>query len=631
MIKTKNFNDFSDYNYEQLYNFDFMYNEIKKFIENGGDIDLPVLKNSYRLELMTFKDFCNSEESLGNVFLNKIMSLNGKDKYFEFKIENNKVIENKYNNLEYMNRNFDAFSQDIINSFKTLVNKINDGKNYDFISYDNNELKTNPILKILRALEFNPKLLDIALNNKEFKVLFEKHFDTSEKQLKIIFKGEEYNKLAVIYSHDIMPEILDNYSRENILEEWVRFGNLEILRKASLDTNFQEHFKPELFLSANSKETVEFLLSFDLSPINKNIVNEYDNIVFLNINKPLEVIDSILNSCPKDFVFENSKKLYRIFFEYLKEDKIDLLINKYNFDLKVIDPYEAISKISNLSLEQVENKLKSWFDLGADPSNCYNFVSKKISDRDTKLMSYLKKKNLIDIYCPEALRAFFKSNNTQKTRDFFSKIEESHLTKYTKSGIPVWFTIKNIEDQKFLKLVKNKNQLSKDNCSWLFYKIKSNDFKDINISWFEKGYKFNTCGKNEIGNILHNMFTEVLYNNNSNLNDFLNNCDIDYKNMLLEKNKEGKYPLEILFNNYFSQRNNYYNNYNTKSFINNLFISLLNKNELPLTQIINGISLDNIIESEFDSKEIKDALVESRRLQLENSLDDKLERKKIKI
>lgn len=643
MIQTISYNDFSKYDYISMHNLDFMLEEMKQFVNEGGNLNLDVFNREKRV--VKFVDFIKDIFNESHVHvLEQILKNNWIDNPFNFVIENNHITDNKLYNMNWLQNNYDSFKNLILESLENLAKDTNSIhlEHYSAIKdYEDspiiNKIKS-PLFYIAEQLDHKPEIWNIFLKYNSQVKEFMKDYLKNPLKIQRFFnihndKINNSDLANIFYKHGIITDYLNKNTESSyeLISSAISTNDLESLKKLSKNFNFSEIEKTQELTgafvgSAQDPEVVKLLLDnncfFSGQWKGKNSDKEFS----LAINSYIdpETLDAIL-SHPKvngiDLIEKHTDAFYHKIF--LKDNNngnskfknIKLLVEKYKFPLQ----HKEMLKIAH------EEDQMAWFiKNGADPRQCEEFITKIINRRDKSTLSKYKKEGLINPYSPDMLYAGAAATSTTKMfTDYFGKANAEQWSYLTKDGLPAWW---GIADQGLFSVAKynitNYNQLSSKGQSWLNHLTKNivtkyggHDSQSVikKLKVAKDCLKRNQheqiigiCTPGNFNNFLHNIFKFDSHRKESVdeklVNFVFENVNTDFKALLEQKNSEGIYPLEYFF--MLSDSGKKFLNYSSTE---EALISVINhmQEDFPFEQMIKGKSVLSLLEENLKPENYK--------------------------
>lgn len=503
---------------------------------------------------------------------------------FSLDKKNKTITEKNGYGLDWMKKNYNKFSDIINESIKKLLNElpnnindINDiklnGFNYDGILVQRN-IDLNPLYKI--ASEINSK--------KVYELIFEKTPDIKKEWLKLDKYGnprfisiiEHYNdnikkeELEILFfNHDIIKDYLYKLENSENLHKIINYASYsnnidflkEVLQKINLEEMEKNKYSYDLSLSkATTIEVANLLLE------NNAVVEQYIqtnnqnknycvNLLLSDELKNFDIFNAIVEKYPKykNEILKNTESFYKLI-EKKDIDFIKKFIKKYNFPLEKFDMLNLAFK------KKIENNLfYEWvIKNGADTRNCMNFCHSIVTAREEGLkeLRSLNKSGLIVSKSPDIIYGILFNNPTKSFLNYYDKLTDIDLEKYTKDDIPVWWAAKQINELNFvLSRIKNPTQTSQNNKPYFFFILerelqerKSGKTSDLLKLQFMKIYKLNNDFKYDLdyvdqnGNNFLHFYTK--------LEKYGKEClDVDLIDFFVKNSKQNPYE-------YFSKKNN---------------------------------------------------------------------------
>lgn len=607
-MKTVQYNDISEYSHEQINNFYFMLEEFKKFVQNGGNLNLDV-KTQYNNNIIPFDEWFKSRYSENPEYLNILIKENLILNPFTFIVDHKtlQIKDSPKYGLYWMKNNFDIYKENILEAIKNLSIEIQDwdlyenifitkriprnildlneiendnGKklpSYIYLDYSNKEKQEayrHPLVTIALFLDNADVYETILQTNQKYKKLFKNK--NSQYFLKSLMNSG-YNQTksinAILYKHGINNEIyhteeyINTHSFAECISQLISFNELQTLKNNIKHINFEKlegSLQNNFLKLSQTKEMTEFLINNNAiiyGEVFNNLTEKTTTInSFKEINN-IEVFELVIEKSPeyKKMITEEPITFYKLF----KDDynnkitfqKLKLITEKYNFPLEKIEIFELADNVD------IFETLPWFLENGADPRKCRSFISKCSTQRadGLKKLKALKKQELFNSYYPDPI---YNLLSTAVTKDFFTWLDKAPIeqfSRYTIYGEPAWWGFNNTHGfNLILKKIEDFNQLSNKGYSLLFNMVKKNPKRtyspdydpyvclDKLVSKNKKPFKIS--GQDEKGN---NIFHYLL-----NYNEYTRkNIDEKYLEhilsspeqtgeLLTQKNKEGVFPLE---------------------------------------------------------------------------------------
>lgn len=662
MITTKTYNNFSSYTWEQRSNKEFMFNEMKAFVEAGGSLSHDVIYKESKL--ISFSDYIKENFSVD--FMDKLVDNNLVDNPFSFILKKDEklITERVGNGLIWMRNNYDHFKKQIVNSVVN-ISKLTNGvelNNYSQINYDGiyvDNKSMHPLFHIANTLENHEEIWEAILDNNKDIHLYLKNFllenENSEVILKRIFNNNNNSLINIFYKHDL----IDNYIDKNphvvydMVSNSIHSNDLEIFNKLSTQYDIlkieKEHSSYDSFLSkASTPEMAEMILKAGCFSIGvwegkqeKNQQEKFHYSLSKKMNR--ETLSFIINYIDKDLVKNNHTYFFNNFIKNVENlDTIKLLIEKHSFPIEKYDMLKIGQKVSS-DISSVDT-IKWFLENGADPRICNDFIDTIVYQREEgkKCLVQYRKEGLIDPFSSDMVYAIASSKDLKKVFiNYYEKITSEQLARPNKEGVPAWFGVKS---QEFFTIIKHKvedyNQLSIKGDAWINYLLEPKkavkDRDSVILKWLEKakesvvrkgGNKLSgSISTDRDGNFLHDLFFLAKHQKEDIkkelVNFIFNNVDADFVKLLNEKKSNGEYPLSNFFF-YSDKSENQSNNWNNISTLDYLIESL--GKDFPFEQEINGSLVIDLLSQKYGDEKYK---VQYLNYKLNNVLQPKGEKSK---
>ena len=656
MIKTIPYNDFTAYGWQERQDHEFMFQEMKNFVDAGGDLSYAVMGEDNKL--INFADYIKSRFDVA--FMDRLMDNGLVQSPFSFILKKSEkyITEDKKYGLRWMNSNFKEFDKQIISSIKEIAKKI-DGveiTHYSQVDYSGdyqNHKKTHPLYHIASQLENNTEVWETILeNNKEIHI-YMKEFLKKKEHFEGLFNAtwEIRNpELAnLFYKHNLIDDYFkkNNKSIYDMVSSAIYHNELEVFDKLSKNFDLIEIEKEkniyEVFLrKVRTPEMAEAVLKVGCFSVGKWKGKEKTNETSYALDEHMDgdTISAIVNYIDKNLVSEHHLYFYNLFIkERANLDTVKVLVEKHNFPVEKYDMLQVGQKISHhfSSFESVKWLLEH----GADPRNCKEFVDTLIAQREDgkKALGLYKREGLLDTFSADMIYAMSNSQDMKKIFiTYYDKVTSEQLARTTKSGEPAWF---GVNSQEFFTLIKNKienyNQLSSKGDAWVnslfHHRIKSKDSASTTISWLDKakeniikngGTKISGAVSPENNkNFLHSLLYLSEYGKTDSDTELVKyvfeNVEADFVKLINQKDNNGKYPLHNFFFYDDGKRNEktQWNNKNTLVFL----AKTLGK-DFPFEQEINGQKVIELLEK-YDSNLFREAYLGYRAEKLSQMLPEK--------
>ncbi|MBC7474423.1 MAG: hypothetical protein H7263_09040 [Candidatus Sericytochromatia bacterium] len=557
---------------------------------SGTDFSLPVITPK---GILSFTDYIIGNTSLnfyGKAVKNKLVQNS-----YAFKIKDGAVIEHEVYNLKWMKNNFTSHKELILNAIECLAKELNTNPANKFIGniYSNKTYTVDdvpPLMHVINNVGNNrfsyhenakAEIWDIALtHNIEIKDYL-KSLLSNNIQIKRMLECPrhdtqfEFNGMpALLYHHEFLDSYIESNPAESlaIIYTAISKNYLKDVKKLIPIYQRSHNLSPEnnyaMLHKARTPEMANLLMENGFSMYNYKPHYDYPEkkelLLSLCDEMNVETIDAILSFKPshQEMMIKNAELVFKEFFDLNKYDK-NLKLQTFEKMKLLVEHQFPLEQFDMLHVGFLLNKKKTsysqWFiEHGANSAHCENFV--RVLKQDNNFQKLLEKySEIIDIKAPDFLCEIVRNiqYQNQSVKEYCKTISQEDLLKPTEKGGYVWWgldtnskTFTQFMHQSEDKL-KIKNSFASDKDSWIAHLVLSDNF-DRGLGFLEqyKNLFFSSDEKYPFKmqtseNILHKLF--IGDTTSSNLNFFLNETDIDVKELLQEKNKEGQTPLEKLF------------------------------------------------------------------------------------
>lgn len=490
MIKTVQYNDFSEISIDVLYDKKLLIEELKNFHKNNGNLNYDIKADSYEKLVPAEKwmrERLKDPEIINDFFENGYL-----ESPFKWHIEDNKIIENPLYGGYWFRDNKDFYVDYMNNGMTELLTTLSqeniEPNAYIETNYNKQLTEINyqhPIIYLANKLG-NHKIYDLIFTMKpEYKKLWLENSFYKKNQPNYIYSiglnqsGIINSEIAkVFYEHNIIKDFLHHPENiehlMSIIKAAITENDIDFVKKYINDWDIPTIEKNQersyCFLSgAKSKEMAEILLkqgAFVMGQLKPT--DKYETTIFPSENfKNQEVIKTILNFKEeyRDIVVTNSKAVFDRYFNSANDELIKMFINEYNFPVK---KYDLLVVGRNMhGTDGINWALK----LGADIRNCNDLITACIRAREDGL-SFLKKvhkEGSFNAFQPDSIHNVLQGNPTKIFYTWLSKASREDFTGYTKEGNPAWWTT-NLSSIEFIKTkVKDFNQLSEKGNNFFHY------------------------------------------------------------------------------------------------------------------------------------------------------------------
>lgn len=658
MIKTIPYNDFTAYGWKERQDQELMFQEMKKFVDSGGDLSFQVMDDGNKL--INFADYIKSKFS--PEFMDRLMNNKLVQSPFSFILKKNEkyITEDKKYGLRWMKNNYKEFEKQIIGAVKDISQKTNglDLDYYSQVDYDgdyNLNKNTHPLYHIASELENKLHVWETILENNSDMHQYMKKFLSKKENFDTLFEAmwgdiRKPELANLFYKKNIIDKYIDknNSNLHNMISSAIGHNDLESIHKFIKNFNLpkieKEKNSHDAFLKeSRSPEMADVLLKagcFSIGVWNgKNSDNSKGISYSIDEYMEVDTLSVIINHIDKNLVVKHHEYFYNTFIkERANLDTVKFLVEKYNFPLEKYDMLQAGHKIGS-GFSSFES-IKWLLEHGADPRNCKKFVETITTQREDgkKSLGQYKKEGLLDPFSSDMIHAMANNREMKKIfTNYYEKVTPEQLARLTKDGSPAWF---GVNSQEFFTIIKNKiedyNQLSLKGNAWVNYlfhhRNKTRDSDSVTLNWLEKaresivkkgGEKLSgAVSPNCERNFLHGLFYlsehGKTYGNTDLVKFVFKNVDANFVELINKKDNKEQYPLH----NFFF----YDNGTPTKIVSNNLHTLTYLANTLgkdfPFEQEINGKPVIELLEK-YDSSVFKEAFLSYRADKLSKLLPEK--------
>ncbi len=602
MIKTNLYNDFSDFSWEQKRDFDFLMNSILEFHTNGGDLSLPVKIGSSidSFSLVSLDSFIKENIDEHVKFNEQLIKKGVLPGFCDFTYDKktNTIIENKQHPISWMRSNFNDYSEIILASIQRLLNQLpNDYNQVKTLTGVDFYQKETILASTESVRSFNP-IFFIAEQLKEssvYELIFKKYPTIKQEWMKADPRKDDKPiflssidsthsdirnpELGIFFfKNEIGQDYFSDPQNSNKAHDLIKYASYSgdkdflnlILPKVNLSEIEKGLYDYELSISkAKDKETIKILLengaSFKHEVLRNS--NKYEvNLLYSREASNAIVVDGILENKPEEIV--EFKKNYDFLYhnlEYKDFSLTKLVVSKYDFPLENYDMLYVAKKQNKK--ESTDTDLYEWLvKNGADIRRCDKFCKAVVDSREDglKLLRALNKKGIIVSKSSDIVFNILRSNPTKTFLNYYEKITNTEIEKYNINGYPAWWGATNISDFKWaISKTDNIEQKAQHQEPYFVFALreelfvhkfsarglieeqlkvakKRNPNLDLDFSYRDK---YNN-------NFLHFLFATEKYKKDSidsNILDVLqSNSSQNVFASLMEKNQQGKSPLDIL-------------------------------------------------------------------------------------
>lgn len=498
MIKTQQFNDFTEYNNYTLTSTEEkeeFFQVLLDFQKQGGNLELPVMHNdNYALT--------QPEEYFRKVFddanyINRMIEHGMLSSPFSFRIDeaNNTIWTSQIFGINKMNQStiMDMYEKQILKAIEVLVENLQHcAKEPDILQtwndyegkYEQRGFK-HPVLTILSTFN-KPEIYDIVFSKRpDYKALFletseglKKAGKTGEEKIKEMIMGyhgdiDEKDLAMVFYTHG-MADFIHQPENEKMLfslfQHAVSTSNLEFLNKyfpdidlKPIELNSTEY--SSLLRKARDYDTAKWLLEHGAFVIGERhiisgSIDETKETSIFHDELPASVFEAVLDHPDyQHLVEEHGDSFFKTYGDRRFNSKhIMLLVDKYHASLKNVDAMSlGLSIQRTFDLDNPEKNGVQWMlDHGADPRNCSDFIDRLIKDRKEGLptLKRLHKSKIFNAHYPDPVFHMLDKSDVKSFFTYLEKIPDEAFSLHTKKGYPAWWGAKN---EQAVAIIKHKN------------------------------------------------------------------------------------------------------------------------------------------------------------------------------
>lgn len=573
MIKTFVYNelDIPSYNIDK----EQVFKEIEDFVKNGGNLDYPVKSDNKLVSVVDFLESRIGVEGVTYLFDKKYLTSPGQ---WELNKEKNAIIESNLYSGYWYRDNAQKYRKNIADGFRKLCRQfsLNSVDSFHYQNYEKQIVKNeeeNPLLSILVRVplyELTQVFLEEVPNAKDLlnQIYYGKkpYYESLVKSSK-----DSENNLSLLFKHNVVDvdTLFEKYDFHEVIKTAIRendFDFIHLLQSKSSNPNYlgeldKKYKMHDCFLrQVNTPEMAKILIDSGCPVLRKG--DQYDSILFsheyFSMYK-LDTIDFIMNYVPLDYMGEYQN----VFWQYLSNSRdleqfkkiTEFLVSK-GFPLENYDLFNVCPG------SDIQEKIKTCLDLGANPNNCGELIQRLVTNRDTSTFKAIQKTKLLNLYSPTASAYLLgASSHTQGTLNLLEKVEDKTFNSLTSSGKPVWFYA-NSKDKmtKIIKKIDSFNQLDSLGNNWLthYYSLDIKDKHNIAPLLLEMASIEESKNKRLLvlsyvenqSNLLHHGFKFTEYKTNDFREEFVSmikSFDSSNLNELLSGlDEHGLFPIDYL-------------------------------------------------------------------------------------
>lgn len=606
MIKTIAYNDFSSFDVEQKYNFEFMLNEFKNFVSQGGNLNLPIL--DYSDKIIPFEEWMRKTYSEKPQYFKNLVDLKLINNPFSFIINHDtKTIQDTPGyGLSWLKSNFQHYKPYIIDAVKTLAEDIKDwdlGLNENDTSkraqhqfpeyiptdlYQSRHTSKHPLVHLMNTFADKDILKVILEASPKYKKLWEYYTEDVTSLSGAIYNRLEHPDIAqTFYNYGIGRDYFqekENYPKLHTLISYVLYIDDLNFVKTNIHTwdipaieKTESYY--ECFLAKTcSKEMAELLIKNNAF-VYGHFKDDEKEVSCLKAEMNFQALESILenSSIIKDKLQNEPEIFFNLFFSQghkLDFNKVKMLVEKFNFPIEDFDFWAVAYRTENFT-----DNFQWLSEHGADPRVCDTFISNLVAQRGDglKVLKSLHKTQLFNGFYPDPIFNILRSQPTKDFTTWLQKAESEHFSRFNILGYPAWWGVNNINGMSLVAdKVKDFTQLSQTGLSWPFYVFKkggkrnfSSDYDNVKaLELFKKKHEknaifsFDLSGHDSLSrNLFHYAFQYEKYKREEVDNNFmalvLEHTNTNIAELLVKKDQFGKTPLELMVE--FKEKTNMWN------------------------------------------------------------------------
>lgn len=595
MIKTQQFNDFTEYNNYTLTSQEEkeqFFQTLMDFHKQGGNLELPVMH--YENSPLTkpeeyFRKVFNDAEYIKRMVQEGMLS-----SPFNFRIDekNNTIWTSNIFGLRKMAQKeiMSMYEDQIFKAIAILVDNLKQCEKepeilQSWVDYDNKYeeyTRYHPVMTIADHLE-RAEVYDIIFTKRPdyielFKNTPSKYKETSQKKIKDMFIGfrDEINNgdMAMMFYKHGMADFLRDEGREKLLANFIghvaRRGDVAFLEKYFSDidvmtldmksTNYES-----ILRNARDYDTAKWLLDHNAFVIGSRhvisgVIDEDKATSIFSDELYTEVFEAILDHPQYQYLAqEQSDAFFHTYGERrFNARTIMLLVDKYHASLENIDAMSLGLKIQNEfnKTDPTINGVQWMLERGADPRNCESFIQSLVNDRANGLstLKKLDKAKIFNAFYPDSLFHMLDKSDVKPFFTYLEKAPEDAFSRHTKEGYPAWW---GATKGQAISIIKNKidyNQTSLSGVSYYtFVASKTEKVYDVMTNLLPALQKDNPDAQFKMGkpdtlgnNFLHHLFSinSTKYLNTDFVEFFIQYTDTPCYDMLFQPNRLGVTPVD---------------------------------------------------------------------------------------
>lgn len=493
MIKTFAYNEF-DFKGGYTLNKDETLESIKIFVSSGGNLNLPVKYDDKFFTAFEFLEKQLGSELVKTLFANKYLKSPGEWILDEANITISQLPE--YDRYWYRDK-YKDYSEIISEGFKKLCQDYVKSPIYTNFEFHDKHSSAkivklencNPLVEILLKLPFK-EMLSIFINEvPNFKELLQEEYFRNTSVYEYILKDskDDTENTLILFKNGVISykDLEEKYGLKELIDNAISYNDfdfLNLLKKYSHNDVFSEldekNSMYDSFLRrSNTPEMAKYLIDNGCQVVKKN--EKYDSILFSHEYFSLSKIDTIkfiIDYKPNNYI----KDFEPVFWGYLERcNDIEKFKEFTSYIVSKGFPLEKYDLFNVCPGNDINEKIKTCLELGANPNNCENLINKIIANRDPSLFRTIQKTKLLNLYSPDGIFYLLSApSHTQGTLSLTDKIPNDELNNLTTKGKPAWFGIDSLEKfNKLSKKIKSFNQLDTTGHNWIthYYKFSKKD------------------------------------------------------------------------------------------------------------------------------------------------------------
>lgn len=583
MIKTIMYNEIGSYSYEELKDEQFMFNAFKEFIENGGNLSLPVL--GYDKKIVNFEKWFI--DNIGNnALFTKLIDLKYIENPFSFIVDHNEKIvrDQKQYGLYWLKENYEKYNDLILKGIAQLAEQISDWEFkppvkmtreerraffklheqlddnltqtsnmiYEHIDYNNQyaqEKNTHPLLFILERLK-NSQILEIILKtSSKYHALWQSDSMIEDTIGTLYGRVDNVDKAYLLYKYNVNNNYFmkeeNRYIMTSIFQHAIYTNDIDFIEKNlkvfKLSDIEQRESLEDLFIPKSQSKEMTHLLINNGAFVHGKIGKGTYEVNVIRSKTPTDSLEVILDYSEqlRNEVITKPENYYSLMTEnnhnnWISLDSLKMLITKYHFPLEKFDMFYPVKNYWKNYPE-----IFSWLvENGANPKRCSKFISSCVNDRSDglKILRNLQKSKKINFYEPDPILNILRSEPTKEFLNWIDKAPPEKFLEENIDGFPAWWGVSNISAMSLvLPKIKNISQNSSNGLSLFYFAARvgeKNRYNDFSFFKLLEIYKhkhpnqtinFDVSGTDKYGkNMFHYLFSYEKYRREDCYPDLIN-------------------------------------------------------------------------------------------------------------